>query len=58
VIPPKGTVPISFEFDSVEVEIPLHDFQEGYRFDTVLQPEQVVTPLKLQYQQETPFRGF
>lgn len=43
-VPPSGEVSVDFVFDAEEVEIPLHDLQEGYRLNTVLQPRHLVPP--------------
>lgn len=42
---PDGTVDVFFQFDSTEVNIPLHDLQTGYRLSTVLQPSHLELPL-------------
>lgn len=44
-----GAASMDFEFNAADVSIPLHDLQEGYRFDTVLLPHQINSqPAQLQ----------
>ncbi len=39
-----GTARQDFQFNSSEVEIPLHDLQMSYRLDTALQPKHLAAP--------------
>ena len=43
-VPLNGQVTLDFQFDSSEVEIPLHDLQTGYRLQTALQPRHLMIP--------------
>jgi hypothetical protein len=47
-VPENGKVPLSFQFDASEVEIPLHDLQKNYRLETALQPHHIFPPIELQ----------
>jgi hypothetical protein len=43
-IPPHGRATLDFQFNSSEVEIPLHDLQTAYRLQTALQPHHLSIP--------------
>lgn len=48
VIGPDRSTTMNWAFDADEVTIPQHDLQEGYRFETVLQAEQIFEPVEWQ----------
>lgn len=43
-VPENGKVPLNFQFDASEVEIPLHDLQKTYRLSTALDARKIPSP--------------
>lgn len=44
----NGKLPLTFKFNSSEVDIPLHDLQQNYRLETALEDRHLPRPIELQ----------